>query len=83
MNLTMVRDARKKEEGVGVQLQGEEKKNGGSFSEEFLVASLERNSRQAQVQIFLVQLVKTRAFTCTFPYGQTGLSFIAWSNSCE
>lgn len=32
---------------------------------------------------FLVQLVKTRAFTCTFPYGQAGLSFTAWSNSCE
>lgn len=46
----MDRDAYTREEGAVVECQ--KGKNGGSFSAEIHVASLERNSHQAQVQIF-------------------------------
>lgn len=46
----MDRDAYKREEGAVVE--SEKRKTGGVFAVEILVASLERNSHQAQVQIF-------------------------------
>lgn len=39
-------------EGKGAGVESERKKNGGSFAVEIPVASLEKNSHQAQVQIF-------------------------------
>lgn len=54
---------------------------------EILVASLERNSHQARVQVFLFQsdlqkkTTKNKSFSQHF--GPAGLSFAARPNSCE
>ena len=84
MNFTMDRDAGQRQEGAVVGYE-EQKKNRGSFAVEILVASLERNSHQAQVQIFFLRRTREKPFFSHtfFPYGYARLSFTAWSNSCE
>lgn len=76
MNLMMDREAciERGEEGASSVRKG-------GFAVEILVASLQKNSVGAQIQIS-VRLVKT-SFPRTFPYGRAGLSFAVRSNSCE
>lgn len=65
-------------EGVVVELEEGEEKEEFFFSVEILVASLERNSHQAQVQIFSSSSCKNKSFffsSSAFPYDRAQLPF--------